>query len=47
MASLKELGDLVNARGVGNPKLVIDGVSSLDGEGRSNSGGGRANSGGF
>ena len=30
MASLKELGDLVNARVVGNSKLVIDGVSSLD-----------------
>ena len=30
MASLKELGALVNAKVIGDPDLVINGVSSLD-----------------
>ena len=30
MTSLKELGDLVGGKVVGNPQLPINGVSSLD-----------------
>ena len=30
MASLKELGILIDAQVIGNPELLIDGVSSLD-----------------